>query len=87
MERCMEGVFQTVCHISLSWIKRSGGYSFGSGYLIGQFQKQSNLIKKVMENLGATGSWENVGQVYPRSLDFEVVSLLFRSSIGSGKFC
>ena len=31
--------FETLCHISLSWIKRGSGYSFGSGHLIGQFQE------------------------------------------------
>ena len=31
-----------------------------------------------MEYLGAPANWESVGQVYPRSLDFEVISLLVR---------
>jgi adenylosuccinate lyase len=39
-----------------------------------------------MEHLGAPANWENVGQVYPRSLDFEVVSLLVRLSSAPASF-
>ena len=45
-----------------------------------------SLIKKVMQHLGATANWNNVGQVYPRSLDFEVVSLLVRLSSAPSSF-
>jgi adenylosuccinate lyase len=39
-----------------------------------------------MHHLGATANWENVGQVYPRSLDFEVVSLLVRLGSAPASF-
>jgi hypothetical protein len=39
-----------------------------------------------MEHLGATANWQNVGQVYPRSLDFEVVSILVRLSAAPSSF-
>ena len=48
--------------------------------------EKAKLDKKVMQHLGATANWNNVGQVYPRSLDFEVVSLLVRLIICSIKF-
>ena len=39
-----------------------------------------------MEHLGAPSNWENVGQVYPRSLDFEVVSQLVRAASAPSNF-
>ena len=39
-----------------------------------------------MDHLGATANWENVGQVYPRSLDFEVISLLVRLAAAPANF-
>ena len=39
-----------------------------------------------MEYLGATSNFENVGQVYPRSLDFEVISLLVRLASAPSNF-
>ena len=46
--------------------------------LLGSEEKAAQLVRRVMDHLAATANWENVGQVYPRSLDFEVVSLLVR---------
>ena len=39
-----------------------------------------------MAHLGAPANWESVGQVYPRGLDFEVVSVLIRLS-AARQFC
>ena len=54
--------------------------------LLGSPKKAEQLDQKVMQHLGATGSWENVGQVYPRSLDLEVVSFLFRLASAPASF-
>jgi adenylosuccinate lyase len=42
----------------------------------GSFEKATDLEKKVAEHLGFNRVLSSVGQVYPRSLDFDVVSAL-----------
>jgi adenylosuccinate lyase len=42
----------------------------------GDTEKVAALDEKVREHLGLPKAWTNVGQVYPRSLDFRVVSSL-----------
>jgi len=54
--------------------------------LLGSEEKAAELDKKLMEHLGATSNFENVGQVYPRSLDFEVISLLVRMASAPSNF-
>lgn len=54
--------------------------------LLGSAKKADQLDQKVMHHLGATAKWECVGQVYPRSLDFEVVSLLVRLGSAPSSF-
>lgn len=48
----------------------------------GDSAKVAQLEKRLAIHLGIPDVWENVGQVYPRSLDFSVVSALVE--IGSG---
>ena len=45
------------------------------------------LETAIQEHLGLPGSLQNVGQVYPRSLDFDVVSSLVQLASGPGSFC
>ena len=54
--------------------------------LLGSEDKAAELDRRLMEHLAATANWENVGQVYPRSLDFEVVSLLARLAAAPANF-
>jgi adenylosuccinate lyase len=54
--------------------------------LLGSEEKAAELDRRVMDHLAATASWENVGQVYPRSLDFEVISLLVRLAAAPANF-
>ena len=61
-------------------VERGGRHPFGLSDSTESATKAQKLDQKVMEHLGAPANWENVGQVYPRSLDFEVVSLLVRLS-------
>lgn len=55
------------------------------------FGKNADTVRELEEricaHLGITGKWMNVGQVYPRSLDFEVVSGLVGLSSGPSSFC
>jgi adenylosuccinate lyase len=45
------------------------------------------LEKRITEHLGMNAVWTNVGQVYPRSLDFRVVSILTELASAPSSFC
>ncbi len=47
----------------------------------------TELESRICEHLGMPHKWDNVGQVYPRSLDFEVISTLVGLSSGPSSFC
>ncbi len=53
----------------------------------GDAAKVVELEKRVVEHLGMPAVWTNVGQVYPRSLDFRVVSALTELASGPSSFC
>ncbi|BCU77352.1 adenylosuccinate lyase [Luteolibacter sp. LG18] len=52
----------------------------------GDAAKVADLEKKVVSHLGIPAVWTNVGQVYPRSLDFRVVSVLTDLASGPSSF-
>ena len=54
--------------------------------LFGDATKASELDDKVVEHLGFANRLMAVGQVYPRSLDFDVVSALYQLSCGPSSF-
>ena len=45
------------------------------------------LEERICSHLGIPARWENVGQVYPRSLDFEIISGLVGLASGPSSFC
>lgn len=45
------------------------------------------LEQRICRHLGIESKWINVGQVYPRSLDFEIISGLVGLSAGPSSFC
>ena len=47
----------------------------------------AELERRVVAHLGLPSVWENVGQVYPRSLDFRVVAALTDLASGPSSFC
>ncbi len=49
-------------------------------------QKVTNLEERVLKHLGFHASLGAIGQVYPRSLDFEVVSALHQVGAAAGSF-
>ena len=55
------------------------------------FAKNADIVRRLEEricsHLGIASKWMNVGQVYPRSLDFEVISGLVGLSSGPSSFC
>ncbi|MEO0017616.1 MAG: hypothetical protein RLZZ522_899 [Verrucomicrobiota bacterium] len=53
----------------------------------GDAGKVAELERRVVAHLGLPAVWENVGQVYPRSLDFRVVAALVDLASGPSSFC
>ncbi|MDA3810478.1 MAG: adenylosuccinate lyase [Spirochaetaceae bacterium] len=52
----------------------------------GNTEKVNQLEEKIINHLGINKSINSVGQVYPRSLDFQVVSALYQLSSGPSSF-
>ncbi|MBI3782794.1 MAG: adenylosuccinate lyase [Deltaproteobacteria bacterium] len=52
----------------------------------GDIAKVAALEQRVVEHLGFTQALGAVGQVYPRSLDFEIVSVLYQLGAGPSSF-
>ncbi|MFU8848233.1 MAG: adenylosuccinate lyase [Opitutales bacterium] len=52
----------------------------------GDREKVEQLEARILDHLGVGASLENVGQVYPRGLDFEVVSVFVRLASGPSSF-
>ena len=83
--------FKVLCQIADSYpvrgIKGAVGTQLDLSTLMGgDANKISEFDRGVGEFLGLPATFGAVGQVYPRSLDFEVVSALFQVS-RSFKFC
>jgi adenylosuccinate lyase len=53
----------------------------------GDAEKVAELEKRIVAHLGMPAVWLNVGQVYPRSLDFRVVAALTDLASGPSSFC
>ncbi len=53
----------------------------------GDAAKVAELEGKIVAHLGIPQQWRNVGQVYPRSLDLRVVSVLTELTSGPSSFC
>lgn len=47
----------------------------------------TELENRICKHLGISAKWDNVGQVYPRSLDFEVIATLVGLASGPSSFC
>ncbi|MFP4674285.1 MAG: adenylosuccinate lyase [Opitutales bacterium] len=52
----------------------------------GDRKKVEQLEERILEHLGVGASLDTVGQVYPRALDFEVVSIFVRLAGGPSSF-
>jgi adenylosuccinate lyase len=52
----------------------------------GDAEKVAQLEARILEHLGVSAAFDTVGQVYPRSLDFEVVSVFVRLAAGPSSF-
>jgi adenylosuccinate lyase len=52
----------------------------------GDARKVTELERRLLKHLGFASAWNAVGQVYPRSLDFEVLAALFQLASGPADF-
>ncbi len=86
LERCVESLSRLCANYPYRGLKGAVGTCLDQITLLGSPEKAADLDRRVMTHLGAPANWENVGQVYPRSLDFEVVSLLNRIAAAPSSF-
>lgn len=86
LERALDSLTRLCATYPYRGLKGAVGTRLDQVTLLGGAKKAEKLDKKVMEHLGAPANWESVGQVYPRSLDFEVISLLVRLAAAPASF-
>jgi len=86
LERSLESLSRLCATYPYRGLKGAVGTRLDQVTLLGSALKAEKLDSKIMEHLGAPSNWENVGQVYPRSLDFEVVSQLVRAASAPSNF-
>jgi len=86
LERALDSLSRLCATYPYRGLKGAVGTRLDQVTLLGSAKKAEKLDKKVMEHLGAPANWESVGQVYPRSLDFEVISLLVRLAAAPASF-
>ena len=86
LERALDSLSRLCATYPYRGLKGAVGTRLDQVTLLGGAKKAEKLDKKVMEHLGAPANWESVGQVYPRSLDFEVISLLVRLAAAPASF-
>ncbi len=86
LERSLDGLVRLCATYPFRGLKGAVGTRLDQLTLLGDEKKVEQLDKLLLQNLGAPGSLETVGQVYPRSLDFEVVSILLRLASAPSSF-
>ena len=86
LEQSLESLTRLCATYPYRGLKGAVGTRLDQVTLLGSEDKAAELDQKLMEYLGATSNFENVGQVYPRSLDFEVISLLVRLASAPSNF-
>ena len=86
LERVLDALSSLCVTYPYRGLKGAVGTRLDQVTLMGDTKQAEELDQKIMEHLGATANWQNVGQVYPRSLDFEVVSILVRLSAAPSSF-
>ena len=86
LERALDSLSRLCATYPYRGLKGAVGTRLDQITLLGDASKAEQLDQKVMAHLGAPANWESVGQVYPRSLDFEVVSVLVRLSAAPASF-
>lgn len=75
-----------VARLPLRGIKGPVGTQQDQAELLGSLEKAAELDRRVAERMGFARTVDSVGQVYPRSLDLEVVSALVQLAAGPASF-
>ncbi|MFP6854327.1 MAG: adenylosuccinate lyase [Opitutales bacterium] len=87
MERSMTGISELLANYPFRGLKGAVGTQLDQLTLFeGDVEKVEALEKRMLEILKAPARWENVGQIYPRSLDFETVSRLYQLASAAASF-
>jgi len=87
MHRAMEALSELVANYPFRGLKGAVGTQADQLTLFeGDAEKMEALEERLLESLEAPARWENVGQVYPRSLDFETVSRLYQVAAAAASF-
>jgi len=86
LERSVDGLSRLCATYPYRGLKGAVGTRTDQITLLGSEEKATKLDELLMVHLGAPANWQNVGQVYPRSLDFEVISLLVRMAAAPANF-
>ena len=77
-----------ISHYSVRGLKGAVGTQMDQLSLFeGDAEKVADLEHRIVVHLGMPAVWVNVGQVYPRSLDFRVVAALTDLASGPSSFC
>lgn len=83
----VENLDRVIEHYPVRGIKGAVGTQLDQLTLFnGDTEKANQLEEKIIRHLGINRSINAVGQVYPRSLDFQVVSSLYQLSSGPSSF-
>jgi len=87
MLRAMDNLEQTMRQYAARGLKGAVGTQLDQLNLFQQNASQvSRLEDLVVKHLGIPRSLDSVGQVYPRSMDYEVVSTIFQLGAGPSSF-
>ncbi|MFP6901054.1 MAG: adenylosuccinate lyase [Opitutales bacterium] len=87
MDRAMEALRELREGYPFRGLKGAVGTQLDQLTLLeGDASKVEQLEKRLLDILGAPAQWQNVGQVYPRSLDFETVSRLYQLASAPANF-
>ncbi len=84
----LQALDSVIAHYPVRGLKGAVGTQMDQLSLFeGDAGKVADLEKRVVAHLSMPAVWTNVGQVYPRSLDFRVVAALTDLASGPSSFC
>ena len=84
----LEALESVISHYAVRGLKGAVGTQMDQLSLFeGDMKKVADLENRVVGHLGMPAVWTNVGQVYPRSLDFRVVAALTDLCSGPSSLC
>lgn len=83
----LEGIEPLLNSYRVRGLKGAVGTQLDQFSLLNQdWEKVEQLEKQITQHLGMNASWENVGQVYPRSYDLKFINALVELASGPSSF-